>query len=116
MGSLKIALTPGKLEPGALPMPMLTSDALLARLSGDELKPRMQGTGGIQFIIGSTQGVSSHTSYSGQAPVAAPSVPGTTAQPPVDRNELQKRASDALGNLIRADMPASGQAPTPNAQ
>lgn len=116
MGALKIALTPGKMPPGAPNMPMLTGRALMARLSGDELKPRMRGTGGIQFIIGSTQGVSSHTAFSGQAPVV--SVPARQDPEPqaASKDDLRKRATDALTNLIQADTPASGIPPARNPQ
>ncbi len=107
VGSLKIALSPQKLNPGAPTMPLLTGKALEDRLSGVDQRPRMRGVGGIQFIIGSTQGVSSSRTFAGMAPVKPAATPQQVQAQ--DRAALQRKATEALSNLINADMPANGQ-------
>jgi pilus assembly protein CpaB len=107
IGVIKIALSPRKLNPGAPTMPLETDKELMDKLTGLDHRPRMRGVGGIQFIIGSTQGVISHHNYAGMVPVKPPK---TEQQKQAEsRASLQHKATKALTNLINADMPAQGQ-------
>jgi pilus assembly protein CpaB len=109
IGDLKIALSPRKINPGAPTMPMETGKELVDKLSGKDKRPHMRGYGGIQFIIGSTQGgVTSHRNYAGLAPVK----PTRTKQheQAQSRASLQRKATQALTNLINANSPGQSQA------